>query len=110
MTELNRPQARSGSQPDDRAVENDREQTVDFDTNVFTKKEFQESPVTANGRLIQSHLRAGSLKSRAAIASSIFKHAPNAEPHHCLPAGVADYRNIKLEQLLCLASRTRRHG
>ena len=57
MTELNRhKRAQDLSQMISR-LENYREQTADFDSSVFEKKEFQESPVTGKRRLIQSHLR-----------------------------------------------------
>ena len=34
-----------------------REQSCEFDTNIFNRKEFKESPTVGKRRLIQSHLR-----------------------------------------------------
>ena len=100
MTELNRhKRAQDLSQMISR-LQNYREQTVDFDTNVFTKKEFQESPVTGKRRLIQSHLRDRLFEISRRNRLLYFK--PTLHTLNLTVASVPvllDYRNIKLEQL-----------
>lgn len=100
MTELNRhKRAQDLSQMISR-LENYREQTVDFDTNVFTKKEFKESPITGKRRLIQSHLRDRLFEISRRNRLIYFK--PTLQTLNLTIASVPvllDYRNIKLEQL-----------
>ncbi|MBK8002163.1 MAG: DUF4011 domain-containing protein, partial [Verrucomicrobia bacterium] len=81
-------------------LENYREQTVDFDTNVFTKKEFKESPIAGKRRLIQSHLRDRLFEISRRNRLIYFK--PTLQTLNLTIASVPvllDYRNIKLEQL-----------
>ncbi len=100
MTELNRhKRAQDLSQMISR-LENYREQTVDFDTHVFDKKEFKESPVTGKRRLIQSHLRDRLFEISRRNRLIYFK--PTLQTLNLTIASVPvllDYRNIKREQL-----------
>lgn len=100
MTELNRhKRAQDLSQMISR-LENYREQTVDFDTNVFSKKEFAESPLTGKRRLIQAHLRDRLFEISRRNRLIYFK--PTLQTLNLTVASVPvllDYRNIKLEQL-----------
>jgi predicted DNA-binding WGR domain protein len=100
MTELNRHQrAQDLSQLISR-LENYRDQSVDFDTNLFNRKEFQESPLTGKRRLIQSHLRDRLFEISRRNRLIYFK--PTLQTLNLTIASVPvllDYRNIKLEQL-----------
>jgi hypothetical protein len=71
MTELNRHKRAPDLAQMISRLENYREQSPDFDTDVFSRKEFKESPLTGKRRLIQSHLRDRLLKSRGATGSFI---------------------------------------
>lgn len=100
MTELNRHKRAQDLGQMISRLENYREQPVDFDTNVFTKKEFQESPVTGKRRLIQSHLRDRLFEISRRNRLLYFK--PTFQTLNLTVASVPvllDYRNIKLEQL-----------
>ncbi len=100
MTELNRHKRAQDLGQMISRLENYREQTVDFDTNVFTKKEFKESPVTGKRRLIQSHLRDRLFEISRRNRLIYFK--PTLQTLNLTIASVPvllDYRNIKLEQL-----------
>ena len=57
MTELNRHKRAPDLAQVISRLENYREQAIDFDTGVFSRTEFKESPITGKRRLIQSHLR-----------------------------------------------------
>jgi predicted DNA-binding WGR domain protein len=100
MTELNRHKRAQDLGQMISRLENYREQTVDFDTNVFTKKEFKESPITGKRRLIQSHLRDRLFEISRRNRLIYFK--PTLQTLNLTIASVPvllDYRNIKLEQL-----------
>ncbi|MGC3960003.1 MAG: DUF4011 domain-containing protein [Verrucomicrobiota bacterium] len=100
MTELNRHKRAQDLAQMISRLENYREQTVDFDTNVFTKKEFKESPITGKRRLIQSHLRDRLFEISRRNRLIYFK--PTLQTLNLTIASVPvllDYRNIKLEQL-----------
>ena len=99
MTEVNRHKRAQDLGQMISRLENYREQTVDFDTNVFTKREFQESPVTGKRRLIQSHLRDRLFEISRRNRLIYFK--PTLQTLNLTIASVPlllDYRNIKLEQ------------
>lgn len=101
MTELNRHKRAQDLGQMISRLENYREQTVDFDTNVFTKQEFKESPITGKRRLIQSHLRDRLFEISRRNRLIYFK--PTLQTLNLTIASVPvllDYRNIKLEQLL----------
>jgi hypothetical protein len=100
MTELNRHKRAQDLGQMIARLENYREQTVDFDTNVFTKKEFKESPIAGKRRLIQSHLRDRLFEISRRNRLLYFK--PTLQTLNLTIASVPvllDYRNIKLEQL-----------
>jgi len=100
MTELNRHKRAQDLGQMISRLENYREQLVDFDTNIFTRKEFQESPVTGKRRLIQSHLRDRLFEISRRNRLIYFK--PTLQTLNLTIASVPlmlDYRNIKLEQL-----------
>ncbi|MFO1514192.1 MAG: WGR domain-containing protein [Verrucomicrobiota bacterium] len=100
MTELNRHKRAQDLGQMISRLENYREQTVDFDTNVFTKQEFRESPITGKRRLIQSHLRDRLFEISRRNRLLYFK--PTLQTLNLTIASVPvllDYRNIKLEQL-----------
>ena len=100
MTELNRHKRAQDLGQMISRLENYREQTVDFDTNVFTKKEFKESPITGKRRLIQSHLRDRLFEISRRNRLIYFK--PTLQTLNLTIASVPvllDYRNIKLQQL-----------
>jgi len=100
MTELNRHKRAQDLGQMISRLENYREQTVDFDTNVFAKKEFQESPITGKRQLIQSHLRDRLFEISRRNRLIYFK--PTLQTLNLTIASVPvllDYRNIKLEQL-----------
>lgn len=100
MTELNRHKRAQDLGQMISRLENYREQMVDFDTNVFTKKEFKESPITGKRRLIQSHLRDRLFEISRRNRLIYFK--PTLQTLNLTIASVPvllDYRNIKLEQL-----------
>ncbi len=100
MTELNRHKRAQDLGQMISRLENYREQTVDFDTKVFTQKEFQESPITDKRRLIQSHLRDRLFEISRRNRLIYFK--PTLQTLNLTIASVPvllDYRNIKLESL-----------
>jgi predicted DNA-binding WGR domain protein len=100
MTELNRHKRAQDLEQMILRLENYREQTVDFDANVFTKKEFQQSPITGKRRLIQSHLRDRLFEISRRNRLIYFK--PTLQTLNLTIASVPlllDCRNIKLEQL-----------
>jgi hypothetical protein len=100
MTELNRHKRAQDLGQMISRLENYREQTVDFDTNVFTKKEFQGSPITGKRQLIQSYLRDRLFEISRRNRLIYFK--PTLQTLNLTIASVPvllDYRNIKLEQL-----------
>ena len=100
MTELNRhKRAQDLSQMISR-LEHYRDQSADFDTNIFKRKEFQESPLSGKRRLIQSHLRDRLFEISRRNRLIYFK--PTLQTLNLTIASVPvllDYRNIKLEQL-----------
>jgi predicted DNA-binding WGR domain protein len=100
MTELNRHKRAQDLGQMISRLENYREQTVDFDANVFTKKEFQQSPLAGKRRLIQSHLRDRLFEISRRNRLIYFK--PTLQTLNLAIASVPlllDCRNIKLEQL-----------
>ncbi len=100
MTELNRHKRAPDLAQMISRLENYREQTADFDTNVFSRKEFKESPITGKRRLIQSHLRDRLFEISRRNRLIYFK--PTLQTLNLTVASVPlllDYRNIKLEQL-----------
>jgi predicted DNA-binding WGR domain protein len=100
MTELNRHQRAQDLGQSISRLENYREQSVDFDTNIFSRKDFQESPVTGKRRLIQTHLRDRLFEISRRNRLLYFK--PTLQTLNLTLASVPvllDYRNIKLEQL-----------
>lgn len=100
MTELNRHKRAQDLGQMISRLENYREQSTDFDTNIFQRKEFQESPVTGKRRLIQSHLRDRLFEISRRNRLIYFK--PTLQTLNLTIASVPvllDYRNIKLEQL-----------
>lgn len=100
MTELNRHKRAQDLVQMISRLENYREQTLDFDTNVFTKKEFKESPLAGKRRMIQSHLRDRLFEISRRNRLIYFK--PTLQTLNLTVASVPlllDYRNIKLEQL-----------
>ena len=100
MTELNRHKRAQDLGQMISRLENYREQSVDFDTNLFTRKDFQESPLTGKRRLIQSHLRDRLFEISRRNRLIYFK--PTLQTLNLTVASVPlllDYRNIKLEQL-----------
>lgn len=100
MTERNRHQRAQDLGQMISRLENYRDQSVDFDTNIFTQKEFKESPVTGKRRLIQSHLRDRLFEISRRNRLIYFK--PTLQTLNLTVASVPillDYRNIKLEQL-----------
>lgn len=81
-------------------LENYRDQSVDFDTNIFQRQEFQESPVTGKRRLIQSHLRDRLFE--ISRRNRLIHFKPTLQTLNLTIASVPvllDHRNIKLEQL-----------
>jgi len=100
MTELNRHKRAQDLGQMISRLQNYRDQSVDFDTNIFKRKEFQESPVTGKRRLIQSHLRDRLFEISRRNRLIYFK--PTLQTLNLTVASVPillDYRNIKLEQL-----------
>ncbi len=100
MTELNRHKRAQDLGQMISRLENYREQTADFDTNLFSRKEFKESPLTGKRRLIQSHLRDRLFEISRRNRLIYFK--PTLQTLNLTIASVPvmlDYRNIKLEQL-----------
>jgi hypothetical protein len=100
MTELNRHKRAQDLGQMIARLENYREQTADFDTSLFAKKEFQESPVTGKRRLIQTHLRDRLFEISRRNRLIYFK--PTLQTLNLTIASVPlllDYRNIKLEQI-----------
>lgn len=100
MTELNRHKRAQDLGQMISRLANYREQSVDFDTNLFKRKDFQESPVTGKRRLIQSHLRDRLFEISRRNRLIYFK--PTLQTLNLTIASVPvllDYRNIKLEQL-----------
>lgn len=100
MTEVNRHKRAQDLGQMISRLENYREQSVDFDTNLFSRKDFQESPVTGKRRLIQSHLRDRLFEISRRNRLIYFK--PTLQTLNLTVASVPlmlDYRNIKLEQL-----------
>lgn len=100
MTELNRHKRAQDLGQMISRLENYRDQSVDFDTNLFQRQEFQESPVTGKRRLIQSHLRDRLFEISRRNRLIYFK--PTLHTLNLTIASVPvllDYRNIKLEQL-----------
>jgi predicted DNA-binding WGR domain protein len=100
MTELNRHKRAPDLAQMISRLENYREQKADFDTNVFSRKEFQESPLTGKRQMIQSHLRDRLFEISRRNRLIYFK--PTLQTLNLTVASVPlllDYRNIKLEQL-----------
>ena len=100
MTELNRHKRAQDLGQVISRLENYREQSVDFDTHLFQRRDFQESPVTGKRRLIQSHLRDRLFEISRRNRLIYFK--PTLQTLNLTIASVPvllDYRNIKLEQL-----------
>ncbi len=100
MTELNRHKRAPDLTQMISRLENYREQLPDFDTSVFTREEFKESPLTGKRRLIQSHLRDRLFEISRRNRLVYFK--PTLQTLNLTIASVPvllDYRNIKLEQL-----------
>lgn len=100
MTELNRHKRAQDLGQMIARLENYREQTADFDTSLFTRKEFKESPVTGKRRLIQTHLRDRLFEISRRNRLIYFK--PTLQTLNLTIASVPlllDYRNIKLEQI-----------
>ncbi|MDR3459214.1 MAG: AAA domain-containing protein [Verrucomicrobiae bacterium] len=100
MTELNRHKRAPDLPQLISRLHNYREQAIDFDTGVFDRKEFKESPVTGKRRLIQSHLRDRLFEISRRNRLIYFK--PSLHTLNLTIASVPvllDYRNIKLEQL-----------
>ena len=100
MTELNRHKRAPDLAQMISRLENYREQAADFDTNVFSRKEFKESPLSGKRRLIQSHLRDRLFEISRRNRLIYFK--PTLQTLNLTVASVPvllDYRNIKLEQL-----------
>jgi len=100
MTELNRHKRAQDLRQMISRLENYREQSVEFDTNIFNRKEFKESPTVGKRRLIQSHLRDRLFEISRRNRLIYFK--PTLQTLNLTIASVPillDYRNIKLEQL-----------
>ncbi len=100
MTELNRHKRAQDLGQIISRLESYREQSVDFDTHLFARKEFQESPLTGKRRLIQAHLRDRLFEISRRNRLIYFK--PTLQTLNLTIASVPvllDYRNIKLEQL-----------
>jgi len=100
MTELNRHKRAPDLAQTISQLENYREQSLDFDTSVFSRKEFKESPLTGKRRLIQTHLRDRLFEISRRNRLIYFK--PVLQTLNLTVASVPvllDYRNIKLEQL-----------
>jgi predicted DNA-binding WGR domain protein len=100
MTELNRHKRAPDLAQMISRLENYREQSPDFDTDVFSRKEFKESPLTGKRRLIQSHLRDRLFEISRRNRLIYFK--PVLQTLNLTVASVPvllDYRNIKLDQL-----------
>jgi hypothetical protein len=100
MTELDRHKRAQDLGQMISRLANYREQSVDFDTNLFTRKEFKESPLSGKRRLIQSHLRDRLFEISRRNRLIYFK--PTLQTLNLTVASVPlllDYRNIKLEQL-----------
>ncbi len=100
MTELNRHRRAQDLGQMIARLENYREQSADFDTNLFSRKDFQESPVTGRRRLIQAHLRDRLFELSRRNRLLYFK--PTLQTLNLTLASVPvllDYRNIKREQL-----------
>ncbi|HXI72491.1 MAG TPA: WGR domain-containing protein [Verrucomicrobiae bacterium] len=100
MTELNRHKRAPDLAQMISQLENYREQSLDFDTSVFSRKEFKESPLTGKRRLIQTHLRDRLFEISRRNRLIYFK--PVLQTLNLTVASVPvllDYRNIKLEQL-----------
>ncbi|HEV2692565.1 MAG TPA: AAA domain-containing protein [Verrucomicrobiae bacterium] len=100
MTELNRHKRAPDLAQMISRLQNYREQAVDFDTGVFNRKEFKESPVTGKRKLIQSHLRDRLFEISRRNRLIYFK--PSLHTLNLTIASVPvllDYKNIKLEQL-----------
>ncbi len=100
MTELNRHRRAQDLRQMVSRLENYRDQSVDFDTNIFKQKEFKESPVAGKRRLIQSHLRDRLFEISRRNRLIYFK--PTLQTLNLTIASVPvllDYRNIKREQL-----------
>jgi len=100
MTELNRHKRAPDLRQLISRLENYREQAMDFDSGVFRRKEFKESPVTGKRRLIQSHLRDRLFEISRRNRLIYFKSS--LQTLNLTVASVPillDYKNIKLEQL-----------
>jgi len=100
MTELNRHKRAPDLAQVISRLEHYRDQAIDFDTGVFSQKEFKESPITGKRRLIQSHLRDRLFEISRRNRLIYFK--PSLHTLNLTIASVPillDYRNIKLEQL-----------
>ena len=100
MTELNRHKRAPDLPQLISRLHNYREQAIDFDSGVFNRKEFKESPLTGKRRLIQSHLRDRLFEISRRNRLIYFK--PTLHTLNLTIASVPlmlDYRNIKLEQL-----------
>jgi len=100
MTELNRHKRAPDLAQVISRLENYREQAVDFDPGVFSRKEFKDSPLAGKRRLIQSHLRDRLFEISRRNRLIYFK--PTLHTLNLTIASVPvllDYRNIKLEQL-----------
>ncbi len=100
LTELNRHKRAPDLAQIISRLENYREQSADFGTSVFGRKEFKESPLTGKRRLIQSHLRDRLFEISRRNRLIYFK--PVLQTLNLTVASVPvllDYRNIKLEQL-----------
>ena len=100
MTELNRHKRAPDLNQVILRLENYREQAIDFDTGVFTRKDFKDSPLSGKRRLIQSHLRDRLFEISRRNRLIYFK--PTLQTLNLTIASVPvllDYRNIKLEQL-----------
>ncbi len=100
MTELNRHRRAQDLAQMISRLENYREQTADFDTNLFSKKDFQASPVTGKRTLIQAHLRDRLFEISRRNRLIYFKST--LQTLNLTIASVPlllDFRNIKLEQI-----------
>jgi predicted DNA-binding WGR domain protein len=100
MTELNRHKRAQDLGQMISRLANYREQSADFDTNIFSRREFAESPVPGKRRLIQSHLRDRLFEISRRNRLIYFK--PTLQTLNLTIASVPtllNYRNIKLEQL-----------
>ncbi len=100
MTELNRHKRAQDLGQMSFRLEHYREQSVDFDTNIFSRKEFKESAITGKRRLVQAHLRDRLFEISRRNRLIYFK--PTLQTLNLTIASVPlllDYRNIRLEQL-----------